>query len=85
MPNFEEELFNSALSATKYSNISNYKSKSKMYRNYLRPLTQRLLHLRMLGISIIYIHVLPLFLAGLDIEAKLNLGYLQILIHPHCT
>uniref|UniRef100_A0A1X7TU14 OTU domain-containing protein n=1 Tax=Amphimedon queenslandica TaxID=400682 RepID=A0A1X7TU14_AMPQE len=33
MPNFEEELFNSTLSATRYSSIYDYINKSKMYRN----------------------------------------------------
>ena len=35
MPNFEEELFNSTLSRSRYSSISDYISKSKMYRNYV--------------------------------------------------
>uniref|UniRef100_A0A1X7U487 Uncharacterized protein n=1 Tax=Amphimedon queenslandica TaxID=400682 RepID=A0A1X7U487_AMPQE len=33
-PNFAEELFNSTLSATRYSSIYDYINKSKMYRNY---------------------------------------------------
>uniref|UniRef100_A0A1X7ULP4 OTU domain-containing protein n=1 Tax=Amphimedon queenslandica TaxID=400682 RepID=A0A1X7ULP4_AMPQE len=33
MPNFEEELFNGTLSATRYSSIYDYMNKSKMYRN----------------------------------------------------
>uniref|UniRef100_A0A1X7VSM9 OTU domain-containing protein n=1 Tax=Amphimedon queenslandica TaxID=400682 RepID=A0A1X7VSM9_AMPQE len=35
MPNFEEELFNSTLIATRYSSIYDYINKSKMYRNYV--------------------------------------------------
>ena len=35
MPNFEEELFDSTLSKTRYSSIHDYINKSKMYRNYV--------------------------------------------------
>uniref|UniRef100_A0A1X7TXS6 OTU domain-containing protein n=1 Tax=Amphimedon queenslandica TaxID=400682 RepID=A0A1X7TXS6_AMPQE len=35
MPNFEEELFNSTLSATRYSSIYDYINKSKMFKNYV--------------------------------------------------
>uniref|UniRef100_A0A1X7T3X7 OTU domain-containing protein n=1 Tax=Amphimedon queenslandica TaxID=400682 RepID=A0A1X7T3X7_AMPQE len=44
MPNFEEELFNSTLNATRYSSIYDYINESKMKEIVCGPLTQRLLH-----------------------------------------
>uniref|UniRef100_A0A1X7VHX9 Uncharacterized protein n=1 Tax=Amphimedon queenslandica TaxID=400682 RepID=A0A1X7VHX9_AMPQE len=80
---FEEELFNRTLSATRYSSIPDYINKSKMYRNYVWATDTKIItQTAMLGISIyIYIHLLVLLLAELDMEPKLYMQFLVILTH----
>ena len=54
MPNFEEELFDSTLSKTRYSSIHDYINKSKMYRNYVWATETEIVTLTaILGITII--------------------------------
>ena len=53
MPNFEEELFDSTLSKTRYSSIHDYVNKSKMYRNYVWATETEIITLTaILGITI---------------------------------
>uniref|UniRef100_A0A1X7U1G8 Uncharacterized protein n=1 Tax=Amphimedon queenslandica TaxID=400682 RepID=A0A1X7U1G8_AMPQE len=85
MPNFEEELFNSTLSATRYSSIYDYINKSKMYRNYVWATDTEIITLiALLGIPYIHIHSLLLLLAGLDMEPRSCMAFLEILLHLLC-
>uniref|UniRef100_A0A1X7UGW5 OTU domain-containing protein n=1 Tax=Amphimedon queenslandica TaxID=400682 RepID=A0A1X7UGW5_AMPQE len=62
MPNFEEELFNSTLSATRYSSIYDYINKSKMYRNYVWATDTEIITLTaLLGITIYSYSLTPTF------------------------
>uniref|UniRef100_A0A1X7T5T6 OTU domain-containing protein n=1 Tax=Amphimedon queenslandica TaxID=400682 RepID=A0A1X7T5T6_AMPQE len=59
MPNFEE-LFNSSLSATRYSSIHDYIKKSKMYRNYVWATDTEIITLTaLLGITVYLYSLTP--------------------------
>uniref|UniRef100_A0A1X7T2L0 ATP-dependent DNA helicase n=1 Tax=Amphimedon queenslandica TaxID=400682 RepID=A0A1X7T2L0_AMPQE len=63
MPNFEEELFNSTLSATRYSSIYDYINKSKMYRNCVWATDTEIITLSaILGTTIYSYSLTPTFL-----------------------
>ena len=62
MPNFEEELFDSTLSKTRYSSIHDYINKSKMYRNYVLATETEIITLTaILGITIYSYSLTPTF------------------------
>ena len=62
MPNFEEELFDSTLSKTRYSSIHDYINKSKMYRNYVWATETEIITLTaILGITIYSYSLTPTF------------------------
>ena len=62
MPNFEEDLFDSTLSKTRYSSIHDYINKSKMYRNYVWATeTEIIILTAILGITIYSYSLTPNF------------------------
>ena len=62
MPNFEEELFDSTLSKSRYSSIHDYINKSKMYRNYVWATETEIITLTaILGITIYSYSLTPTF------------------------
>uniref|UniRef100_A0A1X7UQ79 Uncharacterized protein n=1 Tax=Amphimedon queenslandica TaxID=400682 RepID=A0A1X7UQ79_AMPQE len=84
MPNFEE-LFNSTLSATRYSSIYDYINKSKMYRNYLWATDTEIITLTaLIGITIYSYSLTPTFVGWARYGTRSCMAFLVILLHLLC-
>uniref|UniRef100_A0A1X7VQU2 OTU domain-containing protein n=1 Tax=Amphimedon queenslandica TaxID=400682 RepID=A0A1X7VQU2_AMPQE len=85
MRNFEEELFNSTLSATRYSSIYDYINKSKMYRNYVWATETEIITLSAISGTTIYSFSLtPTFVGWADMVPRNYMAFLVILMHLLC-